>query len=155
VKARLLVAGKGDHQGALEALSARLGLGDKVRFLGYVPEDEKVRLLQRSWIHVLTSPKEGWGISVLEAGACGTPTVASDSPGVRDAVVNGITGELVPHGDVGALAGSLARLLQDPEPRRRMGEEARRFAEGFEWESSARTTEKFLESRVAAGHRHS
>ena len=44
-------------------------------------------LLQRSWIHVLTSPKEGWGISIMEAAACGTPTVASDSPGLRDAVI--------------------------------------------------------------------
>ena len=76
---RLLIAGKGDYLSRLQDLSSRLGLGDTVEFLGYVPEDEKIKLLQRSWIHVLTSPKEGWGISILEAAACGTPTVASRS----------------------------------------------------------------------------
>jgi glycosyltransferase involved in cell wall biosynthesis len=60
---------------------------------------------------VLTSPKEGWGISNLEAAACGTATVASDSPGLRDSVRHGETGYLVPHGDVDALAARLADIL--------------------------------------------
>jgi glycosyltransferase involved in cell wall biosynthesis len=146
----LLIAGKGDHLDSLRALHSALGLGDMVTFLGYVSEEEKVKLLQRSWVHVLTSPKEGWGISILEAAACGTPTVASDSAGLRDAVQDGRTGLLVPHGDVNALSMALSRVLGDEKGREKMGVAARTFAEGFTWEGSARRMEAFLRDRVAA-----
>jgi glycosyltransferase involved in cell wall biosynthesis len=149
---RLLIAGKGDDLPRLRRLGEKLELGDTVDFLGYVPEEEKVRLLRRSWTHILTSPKEGWGISILEASACGTPTIASDSPGLRDAVVDGRTGVLVPHGDVTALSEAISRLLQDLNARERMGAAARSFAEGFTWERSASTMEAFLQARVAGTH---
>lgn len=133
----LRIAGGGDHADALRALAERLELGDHVRFEGFVPEDRKLELLRRSWLHVLTSPKEGWGISNLEAAACGTPTVASDSPGLRESVLDGETGRLVPHGDVEALAGALEELLRDHETRARMGTKARHFAERFTWDAAA------------------
>ena len=147
---RLLIAGQGDYEGRLQDLQSRLGIGDMGRFLGYVPEEEKIRLLQQSWIHVLTSPKEGWGISILEAAACGTPTIASNSPGLRDAVLDGETGLLVPHGDVHALSEALSGLLKNAQARREMGVAARIFAEDFTWEVSARRMEAFLIDRVAA-----
>jgi glycosyltransferase involved in cell wall biosynthesis len=150
--ARLLVAGKGDDLPRLRSVADKLGLGDIVDFLGYVSQDEKVRLLRRSWIHLLTSPKEGWGISILEASACGTPTIASDSPGLRDAVVDGRTGVLVPHGDVNALSKAISRMLADSKARADMGLAAREFSEGFTWEKSARAMEAFLEARVAGVH---
>ncbi len=149
LRLRFLVAGKGDHREALEAERDRLDLGDTVDFLGYVSEDEKIRLFRTCWIHVLTSPKEGWGISTLEAAACGTPTLASDSPGLRDAVVDGVTGRLVPHGNLEALARALADLVRDGDGRKAMGREARRFAEGFSWDASARRMEEVLLERVA------
>ncbi|MFH1764359.1 MAG: glycosyltransferase family 4 protein [Gemmatimonadota bacterium] len=150
VRARLLIAGKGDQLGKLQEMHSGLGLGDTVEFLGYVPEDEKIRLLQQSWIHVLASPKEGWGISILEAAACGTPTVASDSPGLRDAVLDGQTGLLVPHGDVDALSRAITSLLGDERRREKMGIAARSFSGNFTWEDSARKMEAFLIDRVAA-----
>ncbi|MCJ7627630.1 MAG: glycosyltransferase family 4 protein [Longimicrobiales bacterium] len=150
VRVRLLIAGKGDYLGKLREMHSRMGLGDTVEFLGYVPEEEKIRLLQRSWIHVLASPKEGWGISILEAAACGTPTVASDSPGLRDAVQDGRTGLLVPHGDVDALSRALLCLLEDEQGREGMGMAARGFSGSFTWEASARKMEDFLLDRVAA-----
>ncbi len=149
---RLLIGGKGDFLRKLRDLSSRLGLGDTVEFLGYVPEEEKLRVLQRSWIHVLTSPKEGWGISILEAAACGTPTVASHSPGLRDAVVDGRTGVLVPHGDVTLLAHAMTSLLLDKKTRLEMSGAARAFSERFTWDASARSMEAFLEARVAGTH---
>lgn len=150
IEARLLVVGKGDAERDLRRLHRRLGLGEAVEFLGYVEEEEKVRLLQRSWVHVLTSPKEGWGISIMEAAACQTPSVASDSPGLRDSVRDGETGRLVPHGDVASLALALRELIQDDSIRRGMGARARSFAEGFTWDESARKTQEFLETQVAA-----
>jgi glycosyltransferase involved in cell wall biosynthesis len=148
--ARLVVAGQGQARADLERLVAELGLEDRVEFAGYVTEERKRELFRRSWVHILTSPKEGWGISNMEAAACGTPTVASDSPGLRDSVRDGVTGLLAPHGDVAALAERLALVLADPDLRERLGAQARNFAEQFSWDRAAARTEAHLQ-RVASG----
>lgn len=150
VEARLLVAGAGDHAPKLRRLTAKLGLEDRVEFLGYVSEERKLELFRRSWVHVLTSPKEGWGIANMEAAACGTPTVASDSPGLRESVVAGKTGLLSPHGDVDALADRLTTLIREPSIRDEMGRRAREFAEGYSWDASADAMESFLARVVGA-----
>ena len=142
---RLIVAGAGDEEPGLRALAGRLGTDDAVEFRGFVSEEDKVRLFRRAWIHLLTSPKEGWGITNLEAAACGTPTIASDSPGLRDSVVDGETGFLVPHGDVGALAERIRAVVEDRNLRERLGRQARAFAERFTWDRAALDTEAFLE----------
>lgn len=134
--AELVVAGRGDARAALEATVRDLGLGDRVRFAGFVSERQKAELLSRSWAHVLTSPKEGWGIVSMEASACGTPTVASDSPGLRETVRHGDTGYLVPHGDVEALTTALQRVTE-PKNRDRLGRAARSMAEEYSWEAIA------------------
>ncbi|MDE0081971.1 MAG: glycosyltransferase family 4 protein [Gammaproteobacteria bacterium] len=153
-RAKLLVAGAGDARPALEARARTLGLGaGAVEFLGFVDEPTKLALLQRSWIHVLTSAKEGWGITCLEAGACGTPTVASDSPGLRDAVIDGKTGFLVRHGDTVALAGRLRVLLRDDRRRRAMGKAAREFAVSLSWERASARWIPVLEGAVASRRR--
>lgn len=144
------VGGTGDQADALRALAIRLGVSDRVRLLGYVPDDVKLELLQSSWLHVLTSQKEGWGISVIEAAACGTPSVASDAPGLRESVQHDRTGLLVPHGDVEALAGALRVLIRDPGRRARMSEQARSFAEEYSWDASALRVEALL-NRVVDG----
>jgi glycosyltransferase involved in cell wall biosynthesis len=146
VALRLIIAGQGDAAPELRSLRDRLGLQNVVDFPGYVSEEEKRTLFRRTWVHVLTSPKEGWGISNLEAAACGTATVASDSPGLRDSVIHEQTGYLVPHGDVAALAERLRLLLTSPDLRDRLGGGARRFAERFTWERAARATEAHLHS---------
>jgi glycosyltransferase involved in cell wall biosynthesis len=149
IPARLIIAGTGDHAGALRSLCDELGLDrDAVEFRGFVSEEEKVDLFRRAWVHVLTSPKEGWGITNVEAAACGTPTVASDSPGLRDSVLDGETGYLVPHGEVPVLAERIGRVLNDPALRDELGRTARRFATRFTWDRAADETESFLR-RVA------
>jgi glycosyltransferase involved in cell wall biosynthesis len=97
-----------------------------------------------AWANVFPSPKEGWGITVIEAAACGTLSLASDSPGLRDSVRHGETGYLVPHGDLQALAGRMIELADSPVLVARMGERARRFAEGLTWEQAASATENQL-----------
>ncbi len=149
VDVRLIVAGTGDAAEPLRALVRELGVGDAVEFRGFVSEEEKRELFRRAWVHVLTSPKEGWGITNLEAAACGTPTIASDSPGLRDSVVDGETGFLVPHGDVARLADRIRLLIGDEALRERLGREARQFAQRFTWEGAATDTESFL-TEVAA-----
>ncbi|HEX5631663.1 MAG TPA: glycosyltransferase family 4 protein, partial [Gemmatimonadales bacterium] len=95
---RLAIAGGGDHRPALERLTRELGQAEAVRFLGFVSEAEKLQLFRSAWANLFPSPKEGWGITVVEAAACGTPSLASDSPGLRDSVRDGVTGYLVTHG---------------------------------------------------------
>src|SRR5437773_8867267 len=123
------ICGQGDDRPRLERLAGALGLRDAVRFLGYVPEEEKKRLLRRAWAVVFPSPKEGWGITNVEAAASGTPAIASDSPGLRESVQHGVTGYLVPHGDARALAERMVALAADKALVDRLGQGARRFAE--------------------------
>lgn len=148
VEVRLIIAGTGDHGDALKRLVGELGIEDAVEFRGYVSEEEKAELFRRAWVHVLTSPKEGWGITNVEAAACGTPTIASDSPGLRDSVVDGETGYLVPHDDVAALSGRINALIDDGELRAKLGRNALSFAQRFTWDRAARETESFLEDVV-------
>jgi glycosyltransferase involved in cell wall biosynthesis len=148
VRVTLLIAGEGDDDAHLRRVAGPLLESGAVRFLGLVPEDEKLRLLRGAWVHVFTSTKEGWGITNLEAASCGTPSVASDSPGLRDSVVHGRTGFLVPHGDVGALADRLEALLGDEALRSTLGAAAREFALGLSWDSAAERVARRLEGAV-------
>lgn len=147
---RVVVAGSGPHQSALVRRVERLGISGVVRFEGRVSEARKGELLRGSWVHVLPSPKEGWGITVMEAAAAGTASVASDAPGLRESVRDGETGWLFPNGDVGALADLLAEVVMNPEEVRRRGEAARRYAETLTWERAAERTELHLEEMLVS-----
>lgn len=152
-RARLEIAGVGDHRPALERLVESLALGARVRFLGRVSEVEKLALLRRAWALAFASPKEGWGITNLEAAACATPVVASDAPGLRESVRDGETGFLVPHGDVDALAAGLDRFAASSALVAAMGVTARHFAESFTWERAAAQTAEHLAAVVGANGR--
>ncbi len=147
-RAVLEIAGAGDHRAELEALAQRLGLSARVRFLGFIDETQKQTLLRRAWALALASPKEGWGLTNLEAAASGTPVVASDSPGIRESVRHGETGYLVPHGDVAAFGTALDRLASDPALVETLGRRARLFAETFTWDRCASTSEALLQHTI-------
>ncbi len=147
--ATLEIAGTGDYRPALEALVRSLDLDDRVRFLGFVNDAEKLSLLRRAWALAFASPKEGWGITNLEAAACATPVVASDSPGLRESVRDGETGLLVPHGDVAAMGRAMARIAADRALVDSFGQAGRTFAESFTWERAAQETLAHLEEIVA------
>ena len=142
--ATLEIAGSGDHREALEALVASLDLGARVRFLGRISEDGKLALLRRAWGLVFASPKEGWGITNLEAAACGTPVVASNSPGLRESVKDGETGFLVPHGDERKMAEAMGHLATSASLVASLGARGRSFAESFTWDRAAEETEAHL-----------
>ena len=150
---RLDVVGSGDDRSRLESLAGELGIGDVVRFHGRVTEAEKLHFLRTAWANVFPSPKEGWGITNVEAAACGTPSLASDAPGLRDSVRHGETGFLVPHGDAAALAERYLALAGDPALVERLGRAARRFAEAHTWDGAADRTEAHLISLIAASRR--
>lgn len=137
-RARLVIVGEGDHRPALTRLAHDLGLNGTVEFTGFVPLEEKVRFLRRASLALNASPKEGWGVTVIEANACGTPVVATDVPGLRDAVVDGTTGRLVPFGSRERMEEAILALLDDDAERARLGAGAVRWAARLSWDDSAR-----------------
>jgi glycosyltransferase involved in cell wall biosynthesis len=144
------IAGSGDDGDRLQAVARAHGVADAVRFRGFVDEPTRLKLLRESVANVFPSPKEGWGITVMEAAACGTPSLASNSPGLRDSVRDGQTGLLVPHGDAHQLAEQMLRFAGDPELVERLGRAARSWAERLSWDGAAETIERHL-AELAAG----
>lgn len=134
---RLRIAGSGDHLDALEALAGRLGISTRVDFMGFVTEQQKIDMLREAHVIANPSSKEGWGVTVIEANACGTPVIASNVPGLRDAVVDGETGLLVPYGDVEALAEKLVEVLRNRTLAESLKKNALEWAAKFNWDRSA------------------
>lgn len=143
-EARLDIGGAGDYRGALEARARELGLGESVRFLGRISEAEKVHLYGSARVFVNSSLKEGWGLTTIEANACGTPVVATDVPGLRDSVRHGETGLLVPFGDARAFGEAVLAILRNPAEADRMGERALEWAAEHDWEKAFEATRDAL-----------
>jgi rhamnosyl/mannosyltransferase len=130
--AHLLIAGDGPLRGELERQAAALGLGSTVTFLGRISHDEKVACYRASRVLVLpaTHRSEAFGLVQVEAFACGVPVVSTDiDSGVPFVNQHGVTGQVVPPADSGALATALGELLADEQRRREMGLAARRRGE--------------------------
>jgi glycosyltransferase involved in cell wall biosynthesis len=147
---KVLVVGEGDDRPRLEALAEELGIVDAVEFTGLVTESRKIELLQTMWCKVATSSKEGWGLTVIEANACGTPVLASNVPGLRDAVRDGETGLLYAYGDIKDLSDKILLFLSDRTLRERLTANALRWASAFSWDAAAQQTVQLLEQRVTS-----
>jgi glycosyltransferase involved in cell wall biosynthesis len=131
---RLVVVGDGPERPALRALADRLGLGDAVELAGRIGHDELVALYRQAWVVVSASVSEGWGMTLTEAAACGTPAVASDIVGHRDAVPDGC-GLLV--ADDLDLEAALRKVLLDADLRARLGTAAAARARTLTWDATA------------------
>jgi len=140
---RYAVAGIGNRRSALEGLVSELGLGDAVRLLGFVPDDDLPALYNAVDLFVLASRRydllvEGFGIVIVEASASGLPVIASRSGGIPEAVREGETGFLVDPDDPAAVAATAIRLLGDEALRRRMGAAGRAAVEThYNWDRVA------------------
>jgi glycosyltransferase involved in cell wall biosynthesis len=129
--------------------AALLGISDAVTFHGHVDDETKHRVLQRCWVHVLPSLKEGWGLAVTEAGQHCVPTIGYRcSGGLTDSIVDGVTGLLVDDHD--ELVDGLERLLTDHVLREQLGAKAQARSGEFSWGQSADAMRTVLES-VHAG----
>ncbi len=152
-EARLTVVGDGDDRPRLEKIAADLGIRSSVRFTGRVTEKEKIRILQKARVVVNPSRKEGWGVTVIESNACGAPVIASDVPGLRDAVQDGKTGVLIRHGDMRDFAASIVLMLRNPRVREEFSRRAVSWARSFSWDRATHQTLEVIEEVVSKGGR--
>ena len=145
--AKLLIAGWGDfgYFETLKKLTLKLKLQKKIVFLGKVSEESKMKLLSSSWIFLQPSMVEGWGITVIEANASGTPVIASDVNGLRDSVLNGETGLLVSPDSKKAIEDAVILLLSDKKLREKLSIAAYEWAQNFTWDESNKKFLKLIE----------
>lgn len=146
--AELWLAGKGDHEPVLKKAAGSLKLGNAVRFLGFISDNEKIPVFSKSAVSVITSEKEGWGISVIESNAAGVPVIGYNVEGVRDSVRHDQTGLLVPNGSIEKLSAGIIRILRDKKLRERLSRASVRWASGFSWDNMARDFYKIANGLV-------
>lgn len=119
-----------------------------VRFFGRVTEEEKFALLKRGHVLLAPSVREGWGVSVIEANAMGTPAVGYDVPGLRDSIIGGVTGFLVTPFDHIAMANKVKYLLGNPEVSQKVSRECIEWAKKFSWDEAAYAFHNVLQSTI-------
>lgn len=147
---RYVLVGEGPEERRLRDLAENLGVGVRVVFAGVLKDAELPEAYSTASVYLGASrvdrevDVEGFGISFIEAAACGLPSVAGDSGGIRSAVRDGETGVVVPPSDVRAVAHALATFLRDDDLRRRMGGAGRAAVEEhYNWDRVARDTREF------------
>jgi glycosyltransferase involved in cell wall biosynthesis len=140
---QIIIAGEGEEGTKLKRLAYRLGIKDHVLFTGKVSEEKKVELYQQAWVVVNPSVKEGFGMAVLEANACGAPVVASNVAGLCDSIKHNTSGVLVPYGDVDAFVNETLKILNNEVWRNRLSEGAVKWSKSFSWETS---TDAFIKA---------
>lgn len=146
----LYVIGRGVAREPLEALARELGIEDRTTFTGFVSDDERDRLLAETRVCVCPSEKEGWGLTIIESNALGTPVVATDADGLRDSVRDGETGYLVPLRDVDGFREKIAMLLEDDALSTEMSERALAWSRTFDWDIAADEMSAALERTLGA-----
>jgi len=134
----LHIVGSGDYREELVRLVGRLRLSRSVFFHGYVSEELKTDLLSAAWLMVNPSPHEGWGISVIEANACGTAAVGHQSSGLADSIIHDQTGVLCNADSVYDLAQAVKSVIGQSARRHRLELSAYQRSLRFNWSNTAR-----------------
>ena len=135
---KLLIAGKGESEAHLKKLAQELGVSSQTEFLGYVTNRKRARLLAESWASLQPSSFEGWGITVIEANAARTPVIASNIKGLKDSVVDGRTGLLVPERNEKVMAKAMVGLIEYADFRKEVSKNAYEWSKNFSWDKSAK-----------------
>lgn len=148
-KARFVIIGDGDYLADLKSLARKMDLSESVRFLGFVPHNIKIEHLRRAHLSIYPSLKEGWGLTNIEANACGTAVLASRVPGLRDSVDEGKSGLLFKYGDIDDFTSKALKILGNESCRTNLEKGALQHASKFSWDIAAAKTEKLMEMILA------
>lgn len=147
-KAQLTIAGKGETLEDLTRLVKELNLVDHVTFKTNVSDKDKAKLYSESWVTLQPSIIEGWGITVIESNASGTPVIASNVKGLRDSVVQGETGILVTPEHISHLAEAMTTLIKNKPLRDKLSLQAKKWSKQFDWEMSFEKFDSLLEQKI-------
>lgn len=147
IKLVIIGKGKNDYLEALKDLCLKMGIEDRVLFAGYLTEPEKRKILSKAWVLVSTSIKEGWGLIVTEAAACGTPTVAYKIAGLCDSVKNNKTGILCSKNNPVELHKNLKKVLIDSKLRQILSRNALQFSRKLSWDKAAGEVLRIFEKK--------
>ncbi|MEO0155653.1 MAG: glycosyltransferase family 4 protein [candidate division WOR-3 bacterium] len=142
IPVKLAIVGDGDALEELKNLADELQL--KVDFKGFVSEKEKYETYQKARVVVQPSVKEGWGLTAIEAQACGTPVICANSPGLKETLINGKTGYLYEYGNIKELAVKIKDIILDDTKWQTFSNAAIEWAKNFSWDRSAESMEKIL-----------
>lgn len=145
---RVVIIGDGDDLPRLKGLAKKLAIENCVTFTGYITEKEKLSYYQRATVLVENSIKEGWGMIVIEANACGTPVVSANSPGLRDAVLDGKTGFLYDYGNIEQLTHKIETLLDNKNLNKQISEAGVEWSKNFSWDNAANEMLKIIERTI-------
>jgi len=146
-EAEMIMVGYGEAFPEVKKLIREMKLSNII-LTGRISEDEKVELLQKSWVMLCTSEMEGWGMTIMEAASCATPTVAYNVGALKETIINGKTGFLIRYGDIEGLARSVTILLEDENLRREISKHALEYSYNFDWEKSTIEFEEYLSNVV-------
>lgn len=143
-QAKLIIVGTGRDRPRLQKLRDQLHLGSHVQFadenvwfFAKSSKDQKVRFMQQAWALIFPSVKEGWGMTVTECAACGTPAIVSDVSGLRDSVIHGRTGiVLSANPPPQEIAGAIVTLIKNSKLRYQLSKQASLFSQKFNWDKS-------------------
>ena len=145
-KARLIIIGSGPELPNVKELVESSELTESVTFTGRIPDENLASIVSSSWLNLHTSQTEGWGYSILESSAAGTPTVAYSVPGVVDTIEDGINGFKVNDNDLDAFVDAVLNILKNPKP---LWDSSRRVAEKYSWDNTARLWDKAIREVLA------
>lgn len=140
---RLIIAGTGDYLDEAKKY-VQVNRLKNIEFLGRITENQKKELMQKAWLFVNPSFKEGWGIVNIEANYFGLPVIGSNVSGIKDSIVNGKTGLLFSYGNSKDLAGKIKQLIKDNSLRESMGKNAVHWAKNFSWDKKAEEYLKYI-----------
>ncbi|MBI1863486.1 glycosyltransferase [Candidatus Microgenomates bacterium] len=151
--AQFIIAGGGEEDEHLIPYTKRIGMDKHIVFTGKISEAEKIALYQKAWVFVNPSSMEGWGITSIEANACGTPIVAADVPGLRDSVKEGYNGFRIRSASEYDFAAAILKLVKNTNLREMMAKNAVEWASHFSWEKSTELGYKIIANKEKHANR--
>ena len=142
---KLFIIGSGPEEENMKKMTDEINMQDSVIFAGRLSTEELSKIVASSWLNIHTSVTEGWGLSILEASAAGTPTVAYEVPGVSDVIENGINGLKIKDGDREALSEAAFSILTNPE---KWWSSSLEVAKKYSWDTTASLWEDLMKEVI-------